>query len=57
MDPVLGGLKIFPLQALRPMENVDARVHIFSATALARDRMASSTLDRLYPQKAPVLSL
>ena len=36
--------------------DVDARVHIFTATALGRGRVASPTLGRLYPQaKPPVL--
>ena len=35
------------------MGDVDARVHIFTATALGRDRVASPTLDRRYPGKAP----
>ena len=36
---------------------MDARVHILRATALARDSVASPTLGRLYPGKAPVLIL
>ena len=31
------------------MGDVDARVHIFTATALGRGRVASPTLGRLYP--------
>ena len=34
---------------------MDARVHIFTAKALGRGRVASLTLSRLYPGKAPVL--
>ena len=33
------------------MGDVDARVHIFTATALGSVRMASSTLGRLFPWK------
>ena len=32
---------------------MDARVHIFTATALGRGRVASPTLGRLYPQESP----
>ena len=32
------------------MGDVDARVHIFTATALGKSIMASPTLGRLYPQ-------
>ena len=39
------------------MEVVDARVHIFAAMALGRDWVASPMLGRLYPWKAPVLTL
>ena len=35
------------------MGDVDARVHIYIATALKRGRMASPTLGRLYPEKSP----
>ena len=34
---------------LKPMGDVDARVHIFTAMALGRGRMASPTLSCLYP--------
>ena len=33
---------------------VDAKVHIFAAMTLERERVASPTLGRLYPWKAPV---
>ena len=33
--------------------DVDARVHIFTATALGRRRVASPTLGRLYPEESP----
>ena len=32
---------------------MDARVHIFTAMALGRGRVASPTLGRLYPQESP----
>ena len=32
---------------------MDARVHIFTATALGRGRVASPTLGRLYPEESP----
>ena len=31
------------------MGDVDARVHVYTATALGRDRVASPTLGHLYP--------
>ena len=34
-----------------PRGDVDARVHIYTATALGRGRLASPTLDRLYPRE------
>ena len=38
--------------------DVDARVHINTATALGRDRVASPTLGRPYPRgKPPILTL
>ena len=37
----------------RPTGDVDARVHIFTATALGRGRVASPTLGRLYPVESP----
>ena len=40
------------------MGDVDAKVHIFAATALGRGRMASPTLGRVYSRgKPPVLIL
>ena len=45
---------VSPLQAHGHM---DARVHIFAATALGRSRVASPTLGHLYPGNAPVLVL
>ena len=42
----------------RPTGDVDARVYIFTATALGSGRVASPTLGRLYPRgKPPVLIL
>ena len=42
----------------RPTGDVDARVHIFTAKALGRSRVASPTLGRLYPRgNSPVLIL
>ena len=35
------------------MGDVDARVHIFTVTALGRGRVASPTLGRLYPGEIP----
>ena len=35
------------------MGDVNARVHIFTATALGRGRMASPALGRLYPGEIP----
>ena len=35
------------------MGDVDARVHIFTDTALGRGRVASPTLGRLYPRGKP----
>ena len=40
----------------RPTGYVDARVHIFTAMALGRGRVASPTLDRLYPLGNPPYS-
>ena len=37
----------------RPTGDVEAKVHIFTATALGRDRVASPMLDRLYPRRNP----
>ena len=34
------------------MGDVDARVHIFTATALGRGRVASPTLGHLYPRES-----
>ena len=36
-----------------PRGDVDARVHIFTATALGRGRVTSPTLGRLYPEESP----
>ena len=40
-----------------PKRDVDARVLIFAATTLGRDREASSTLFPLYRRESPVLIL
>ena len=37
--------------------DVDARVHIHTATALERGRVASPTLDLLYPQGRPLVQI
>ena len=38
--------------------DVDARIHIYTTTSLARGRVASPTLDRLYTRgEPPVLIL
>ena len=51
-------VKVSPLQAMEAHGDVDARVHIFTAMALGRGRMASPTLGRLYPRRnSPVLIL
>ena len=42
-------VKVSPLQARRPMSDVDARVHIFVATTVGGGRIASPTLGRLLP--------
>ena len=42
-------VKVSPLQAMKAHGDVDARVHIFTATALGRGRVASPTPGRLYP--------
>ena len=47
-------VKLSSLQASRTKGDLDARVHIFAATALGRGWVASPTLGRLYPGKAPV---
>ena len=44
---------VSPLQAMKAHGDVDARVHIFTAMALGRGRVASPMLGRLYPGKAP----
>ena len=36
---------------------MDARLFIFTATALGRDRVGSHILGRLYPEKAPLYIL
>ena len=38
------------------MEDVDARVHIYTVTALGRGSVASRTLDRLYPGEGHLYS-
>ena len=38
---------------MRPTGDVDARIHIFTATALGRGRVANPTLGRLYPRESP----
>ena len=45
-------VKVSPLQATG---DVDARVHIFTATALGRGRVASPTLGLLYPRGKPLV--
>ena len=42
-------VKVFPLEAIKAQGDVDARVHIFAATAPRRGRVPSPTLDHLYP--------
>ena len=42
---------------MRAHRDVNARVRIFAATALGRGRVATPTLDCLYPGKALVLVL
>ena len=49
-------VKVSPLQALKAHGDVDARVHIFTATALGRGRVASPTLGCLYPRESPQYS-
>ena len=46
-------VKVSPLQGLKAHGDVDARVHIYTATALGRGRVASSTLGRFYPGESP----
>ena len=45
--------KVSPLKAWRPTGDVDARVHVFTATALWWGRVAIPTLGRLYPGEIP----
>ena len=45
--------KVSPLQAMKAHGVVDARVHIFTATALGWGRVASPTLGHLYPEEIP----
>ena len=42
---------------MKAQGDVDARVHIFSATVLGKGRVANHTLDRFYHGKASVLIL
>ena len=44
------------LHAMKVQGDVDVRVHIYTATTL-EIKVASSTLDRLYPGKIPVFIL
>ena len=46
-------VKVSPFQAMKALGDVDARVHIYTATAIGRGRVASPSLDRLYPGKKP----
>ena len=43
-------------RSLRPTENVDASVHIFSATALERRKVSNSMPGRFYPPGKPSYS-
>ena len=43
-------LKVPNYRPRRPMRDVNARVHIYTATALGRGRIASPTLGLLYPR-------
>ena len=45
--------KVPSLQEWGPMEELDANVHIFAATALGRGRITYPTFDRLYPLEIP----
>ena len=47
-----GGKKkyVFPLQTMKALGYVDAGVHIFTAAALGRGRVASPMLSQLYPR-------
>ena len=50
--------EVSPLQAMKSHVDVDARVHIYTATAQGRGRVASPTFGRLYPRgKPPVFIL
>ena len=46
-------IKVSPLQAMKAHGDVDARVHIFTAKALGRGRVASPRLGHLYPGEIP----
>ena len=46
-------VKVIPLQAIKVHGDVDARVHINTATALRRGRVVSPTLGCLRPQGKP----
>ena len=51
---VYSKVKVSHYKPWRPMGDVDAKVHIYTATALERDRVASPTLGRFYPGKSPL---
>ena len=46
-------VKVSPLQAMKAHGDLDARVHIYTATALGGCSMASPTLGHLYPGGKP----
>ena len=53
-----GKVKVSHYRSRRSTEDVDARIHIYTSRALGRGRVASPTLDRLYPRgEPPVLIL
>ena len=43
-------VKVSSLQAMKALGDVDARIHIYTATALGRGKVTSPTLGRLYPR-------
>ena len=49
-------VKVSPITGHGAPWGMWARVHIFTATALGRDRVASPTLGRLYPGEIPQYS-
>ena len=49
-------VKVSPLQAMKAHGDVDARVHIYTATPLGRGRVASPMLGHLYPWRKPQYS-